>query len=247
MVSRKITADSDGKQFDFNWNYRSVIGKLNYLEKSTRPDITYVVHQLARYSTKIRQSHGHAVKHLGRYLLGTKHQGIVLTPTKPINLITYVDADFAGNWDPKYAAEDPDTARSRSGYLVFFANAPLYWSSKLQTIIALSTTESELIALSEATRFITSITYLIDEIQERKLIVSTIPKIHCRIFEDNEAALEISKIPKIRPRSRHINVIYHHFRSEVFNDRVKVEPIRTTENAADILTKQLDVTLFRKH
>ena len=78
MVSRNITTDSDGKHFDFNWNYRSVIGKLNYLEKSTRPDITYVLHQLARYSTKIRQSHGHAVKHLGRYLLGTKHKGIII-------------------------------------------------------------------------------------------------------------------------------------------------------------------------
>jgi hypothetical protein len=50
MVSRKITADTN------TWNYQSVIGKLNYLEKSTRPDITYVVHQLARYSTKMRQS-----------------------------------------------------------------------------------------------------------------------------------------------------------------------------------------------
>jgi hypothetical protein len=111
---------------------------------------------------------------LGRYLLGTKHQGIILQPENHIDLVTYVDAD---SWDPKYAADDPDTARSRSGYLVFLANAPLYWSSKLQTIIALSTTESELIALSEATRFIQSITYLIDKIQDRKLIESTKPRI----------------------------------------------------------------------
>jgi Reverse transcriptase (RNA-dependent DNA polymerase) len=64
MVSRKITAGTNRKPFDFPWNYQSIIGKLNYLEKSTRPDITYVVHQLARYSTKMRQSHGHATKHL---------------------------------------------------------------------------------------------------------------------------------------------------------------------------------------
>jgi hypothetical protein len=247
MVSRKITADTNGIPFTFPWNYRSVIGKLNYLEKSSRPDISFVVHQLARYSTKTRHSHGQAIKHLGRYLLGTRHQGIILHPTKPLDLVTYVDADFSGTWDPKYAKDDPDTARSRSGYIVFLANSPLFWSSKLQTIIALSTAESELIALSEATCFIQSITYLIDEIQDRKLITTSTPKIKCRIFEDNEAALEISRTPKIRPRTRHINVIYHHFRSEVYNERVKVEPIKTTENAADILTKQLDVTLFRKH
>ena len=166
MVTRKITADTNGQPFTFPWNYRSVIGKLNYLEKSSRPDISFVVHQLARYSTKTRQSHGQAIKHLGRYLLGTRHQGIILQPTKPLDLVTYVDADFSGTWDPKYAKDDPDTARSRSGYIVFLADSPLFWSSKLQTIIALSTAESELIALSEATRFIQSITYLIDEIQD---------------------------------------------------------------------------------
>jgi hypothetical protein len=246
MVSRKITADTNGKPFHFPWNYQSIIGKLTYLEKSTRPDITYAVHQLAQYSTKMRQSHGHVIKHLGCYLLGTKHQGIILQPENPIDLVTYVDADFSGTWDPKYAVDDPDTARSRSGYLVFLANAPLYWSSKPQTIIALSTTESKLIVLSEATRFIQSITYLIDEIQDCKLIESTKPRIRCRMFEDNEAAL-ILKTPKIRPRSRHINIIYHHFCSEVFNECVNVEPIRTMENAADILTKQLDITLFQKH
>jgi len=65
LTTRKITSDKDGPPFTYNWNYRAVIGKLNYLEKSTRPDISYVVHQLARYSTKTRQSHGNAVKHLG--------------------------------------------------------------------------------------------------------------------------------------------------------------------------------------
>lgn len=162
-------------------------------------------------------------------------------------MIAYVDADFAGNWDPKYAAEDPDTARSRSGFIVMLASAPIYWSSKLQTTIALSTAESELIALSEATRFIKSITYLIDKIHDRNLIATLKPRICCKIFEDNEAALEISKTPKIRPRSRHINVIYHHFRSEVHNARITVAPIKSTDNLADILTKQLDITLFRKH
>jgi hypothetical protein len=65
MISRKITADTNGPPFTYTWNYRALIGKLNYLEKSTRPDISYVVHRLARYSSKTPQSHGNAIKHLG--------------------------------------------------------------------------------------------------------------------------------------------------------------------------------------
>jgi len=127
------------------------------------------------------------------------------------------------------------------------ASAPIYWSSKLQTIIALSTAKIELISPSEATRFIKSITYLVGELHDRHLIATTKPQICCQIFEDNEAALEISKTPKIRPRSRHINVIYHHFRSEVHNARITIESVKSSENLADILTKQLDINLFRKH
>ena len=247
MPTRKILADTNGPMFTYPWHYRSVIGKLNFLEKSTRPDILYVVHQLARYSTKQRQSHGHAVKHLGRYLLGTRDKGLILHPTDPIDLTCFVDADFCGNWDPKSATDDPETAKSRSGFIVFLAGAPLFWQSKLQTIIALSTAESELIALSEATRFLKSVTYLLDEIQEKGMIPKMKPKVHCQVFEDNAAALEISKVPKIRPRTRHINVLYHHFRSEVANDRVTIKPIKSHENVADVLTKQQPSSLFRYH
>jgi hypothetical protein len=117
----------------------------------------------------------------------------------------------------------------------------------MQTIIALSTAESELIALSQATQFIKALTYLIDELQHRKLVPSLKPNIHCKIFEDNAAAVEISKVPKIRPRTRHINVLYHHFRSEVANNCVTAEPIATHDNIADIFTKQQNSALFQQH
>jgi hypothetical protein len=247
MPTRKIHADPNGPPFAYPWHYRAIIGKLNFLEKSTRPDITYVVHQLARFSTKLKQSHGHAVKHLGRYLLGTRNRGLILQPQRPITLTCYVDADFCGTWDPLTAPNDPDTARSRSGFIVFLAGAPLFWQSKLQSMIALSTAESELIALSEASKFVKSMTYLIDELHNRNIIISIKPNFRCQIFEDNAAALEISKIPKVRPRTRHINVLYHHFRSEAANNRVTIEPIKSCDNVADILTKQQNASLFHEH
>jgi hypothetical protein len=62
-----IRKDADGKDFDNSFHYRSVIGKLNYLEKSTRPDIAYAVHQCARFSSCPKQSHAEAVKYICRY------------------------------------------------------------------------------------------------------------------------------------------------------------------------------------
>ena len=67
-----LSRDLDGQPFEEDWEYRSVVGKLNFLEKSTRPDIAYATHQVARFSAEPRKSHADAIKHIGRYLVGTK-------------------------------------------------------------------------------------------------------------------------------------------------------------------------------
>jgi hypothetical protein len=73
-----------------------VIGKLNFLEKSTRPDIAYAVHQAARFTAKPKASHGKAVRHLCRYLAGTKDKGLIIEPYLSKGFKVWVDADFCG-------------------------------------------------------------------------------------------------------------------------------------------------------
>jgi hypothetical protein len=69
------------------------------------------------------------------------------------------------------------------------------------------------------------LSYLVNELQHQRMMVAMqTPHIFCQFFKDNEAALEISRVPKIQPYTQHIIVIYHHFRSEVFNGSVKVQP-----------------------
>jgi hypothetical protein len=80
-------------------NYSSVIGKMNYLENSARPEIAYVVHQCARFASQPRMEHIKAVKQIGQYLLGTKNKGIHIQPNKE-SIHCLADADFLGNWDP---------------------------------------------------------------------------------------------------------------------------------------------------
>jgi hypothetical protein len=95
------------------FNYRSVVGKLNYLEKATRSDISYAIHQCARFVSDPKVEHGEAVRWLGRYLKGTRDKGTILKPIPGIDLEVHVDASFCGDWDPQGAATDRDTARSR--------------------------------------------------------------------------------------------------------------------------------------
>jgi hypothetical protein len=112
------------------------------LEKSTQPDIAYAVHQCARFAAKPKYEHGKAVKQIGRYLLATKTKGLEVTPSEE-SLEDYADADFSGNWNIDTAGEDRNKARSRTGYLIKYAGVPSTWELRMQTEMALSSTESE--------------------------------------------------------------------------------------------------------
>ena len=70
----------DSPEFDRSFNYQSVIGKMNYLEKESRSELAYAIHQCVRYSTDPRKEHGDAVLWMGRYLLGTPRGGLILKP-----------------------------------------------------------------------------------------------------------------------------------------------------------------------
>ena len=243
--SKLLSRHSDSDDFDGSFNYRSIIGKLNYLEKGSRPDIAYITHQCARFSTCPKEEHANAIRWLARYLKGTRDKGTILRPNKDKGLEVYVDADFAGNWDPK-EHEDPDTARSRHGYFITFAGCPIVWKSQLQTEIALSSTESEYTGLSYALREAIPIMNLFKEMIENGIpIESAEAKVHCKVFEDNTGALEIAKVHKFRPRTKHLNNRLHHFRSYV-NNGITIHKIDTKEQPADMLTKPLNEELLFK-
>lgn len=227
------------------FHYRGVIGKLNFLEKSTRPDLAYAVHQCARFSESPRESHAKAVKVIGRYLVGTRNLGLVLAPDRTRNFECWTDADFCGNWRPESALTDSLTSKSRSGWIITFADCPITWASKLQTLTALSTTEAEYIALSSALREQIPLLDLLKEVAEKGIDVDIKPAlVHCKVFEDNSGAIELAKLPKIRPRTKHINVCFHHFRDHVENKTIEVIYIPTDQQRADILTKPLPVDKF---
>ena len=82
VTSTLLHKDTDGPDMQPEFDYRSVIGKLNFLEKSTRPDISVSVHQCTQFSDSPKKSHAEAVKHIGRYLLAMRGKGLVIHPKK---------------------------------------------------------------------------------------------------------------------------------------------------------------------
>ena len=245
--SKLLSRHPNSPSFDNNFNYRRVIGKLLFLEKSSRPDLTYAVHQCARFSHDPKVEHGNAVKRIGRYLKGTMDKGLIMKSDLSSKLQLHVDADFAGNWDKEIASNDPATAQSRHGYVLSYCGIPLLWASQLQSIIALSTTEAEYIGMSKALQDTLPVLWILQEMHDLGFKVhATKADVHCRVFQDNSGAVEIANVPKYRPRTKHINQRYHFFRSHV-GKHLTVLPIDTRDQVADIFTKPLNLAAFLKH
>lgn len=227
-------------------NYRSVVGMLMYLVGNTRPDCSFATHQCARFSHDPRMPHEVALKRIGRYLQGTRDGGIILRPSATVKLDCYVDADFAGIWGHENA-NDQVSVKSRTGYYMLLGNVPVLWASKLQTEIALSTMEAEYIALSTAMRAFIPLRHVLDElVQSFKLPVDK-DSVVSTVFEDNQPALALATQdpPRLTPRSKHIAVKYHWFRSHL-GDTIKLKYIPTNSQLADILTKPLSRVKFEE-
>jgi len=244
IVKPMLHRDLDGPPRRYAWNYRQAVGMLGYLQGSTRPDIATAVHQCARFCNEPRLSHERAIRRIGKYLQGNKDKGLIFRPDPRLGLECFVDADFAGNWNQA----DPDNAEnamSRTGYTVRYAGCSAHWSSKLQTEIALSTAEAEYIALSQALREVIPTMCFLEELKPVIDLYVPTPRVHCKVFEDNTACIAMASAKKFSPRTKHIALKYHHFRSAVNEGKIKIFHVDTNEQIADIFTKPLKIDQFR--
>ena len=132
--SKILHADEDGDTRKHAWNYRAVVGCLNYLQAMTRPDLAYSVHQCARFCNNPKLLHEQGLKRICRYLYLTRDQGLIFKPNLKDGFKCYVDADWAGNW-LKTRPNDKTGALSRTGYIITYANCPIVWGSKMQSLV----------------------------------------------------------------------------------------------------------------
>ena len=240
----------NSEDHDGSYNYRSALGMLMYLGNNTRPECAYAINACAQYSISPKKPHADAVRRICRYLKGTANKGIIIKPDDDsFTLDCHCDADFAGNWNLE-DSEDPHAAKSRAGYLITLGKVPVLWKSKRITEICLSTMESEYIALSMSMRSLIHLRGLLFETNSRFDLgfgdsLSTIST----VFEDNRAAqiLATTDPPRMTPRSKHLAVKYHWFRSHLSDSTIVIRSVPSAENKADIFTKALPRDLFERH
>lgn len=143
-------------------------------------------------------------------------------------LVGYVDSDYATNIDNR---------RSQSGYIFNLYGSAVSWKSSLQSVVALSTTEAEYMAMTEAVKEGIWLTGMIGEFG----IIQKLVKIFC----DSQNALHLAKHQVFHERSKHIDVRHHFVRDIANKGIVSMVKVSTDENAADMLTKSLPTSKFR--
>ncbi|KAG8474611.1 hypothetical protein CXB51_031247 [Gossypium anomalum] len=145
----------------------------------------------------------------------------------PDGVIGYVDADFAG---------DLDRRRSLTGYVFTIGGYAISWKATLQTTIALSTTEVEYMAITEAYKEAIWLKGLFSELNE-DLQIST-------VFCDSQSVIFHTKDQIFHERTKHIDVRYHFVRDIIARGDIVLSKISTHKNPADMMTKSLPITKF---
>jgi hypothetical protein len=102
--------------------------------------------------------------------------------------------------------------------------------------------------MSQALRDVIPIMGLLQEIRKQDFkVLCTKPYVYCKVFEDNSGALKLARLPKLCPRTKHINVYYRHFCKHVWKGLIKIFPIDTKDQIADTFTKPLAQNVFQRH
>lgn len=224
MISSKNSAVSDNTDTDsIKFPYRSAVGALMYLMTGTRPDIAYAVSVVSRRMENPTRSDVTKVKRIFRYLRGTTDIGIVYRPQMSGNVLEcYSDADHGG---------DEASGRSTTGVICVYSGGAVSWISQRQASVAISTTEAEVVAASEAAREVLWLKRLLSDIVELR----GIPEIQI----DNEAAIRLAQNPEQHRRTKHIQTRHFFVREKVQEGEIKVRDISTELQVADALTNAL--------
>jgi hypothetical protein len=207
--------------------FHSTTAKLLYVAKRVRPDILLAVSFLTTRVLKPDQDDMNKLRRVLAYLNGSDDLGIVLQADPSTYIKSFVDASYGVHVDGK----------SHSGLCLSLGAGPFLVKSTRQRIVTKSSTEAELVALSDfASEVISSKAFL----DAQGTTTS-----HPIIYQDNQSTIALVNNGVSRSdRSRHINIRYFWLKERVDNGDVAIEYLPTDDMVADILTKPLQGNKF---
>ncbi|GJR28710.1 retrotransposon protein, putative, ty1-copia subclass [Tanacetum coccineum] len=218
-----------------NVPYASAVGSIMYAVRCTRPDVAFAQNITSRFQQNPGELHWTAVKNILKYLRNTKDMFLVYggNPSTELRVECYCDAGFE---------TDRDDTKSQTGYVFVLNGGAVDWKSSKQSTIAMSATESEYIAASEAA---------MEAVWIRKFIsgLGIVPTINepINMYCDNSAAVHYANEPGVQRGARHYLRKYHYVRESVALGEIKILKVHTDNNLADPFTKALSNRKLTQH
>ncbi len=185
---------------------------------------------LSRYCTNPGSIHCNLVIQIFRYLAGTLELGITFKSNVTDELVGYTDSDWAGLKDGR---------RSTGGYAFLFSVGPVSYQSKQQATVALSSTEVDYMATTEAGKEALWIGQFLAALGYR------LPGQPVSLKADNRGAILLTANPEFHRRTKHIEVRHHGIREKVESKEIAITYVSTKDMVADGLTKALDPKPFK--
>jgi len=193
------------------------------------PECCFACGQLAQHMHNPGDDHWRAMERFVGYLKQKeKHELVISKPTE-LRVISYGDASYA---------DCIDTRRSSTGDLHTIGGALVSWRSQKMKFVCLSTTEAEYVTLTEMAKEQRFIQMLLGEVDENEEPGG--------LFCDNEAAEYLVKNKHVSARTKHIDIRQHYVREHVMENRGVVLRVKTENNFADVLTKNVTIKIFEK-
>ena len=173
--------------------------------------------------------HQQAAYRVLRYLKGTPGSGLFFPATNTLQLRAFSDSDWAGC---------PDSRKSTTGFLIYFGSSLISWQSKKQSTVSRSSSEAEYRALASTTCELQWLTYLLQDFRITFIKPAT-------LYCDNQSAIQIATNPVFHERTKHIEIDCHIVRHKVTMGLIKLLPVSSSMQLADIFTKALSPSIFQ--
>ncbi|CAI7854124.1 unnamed protein product [Closterium sp. NIES-54] len=228
-ADEEVVGESDRKLF------HSMVGALNHAANHTRPDIAFATSRLASVVSRPSHEQLEAAKRLVRYVSATALVGLEYSAVRQrlqrgaadlgkgeMLLTCYTDASFN-------SVKADGT--SIGGYVCLFGGGAMSWRIKKQNEVGQSSCETEYIALHHGVKEVVWLRRLLEEIG----VCQKEPTV---IFCDNESAVKLAKNACLHGLTKHIRPKWHWVRT-LLDKEVRLEIVKTHQQAADILTKRL--------
>ncbi len=210
--------------------FKSILGKLQFLATHTRPDIAHAVNYCARYQAAPERIHYKLVQRIIRYLKGTENLGLVIAAIGT-GIAGYADADHQ---------QCPETRKSTTGYVVKCNGDTVAWKSTRQRSRGNSTTDSELIAVNACARRCKGLANMWYEI---------FPEIKepIRLYQDNTSTIKQTGDATTLGQYKEVDAKDKYVVQLIKNGEATVTYLPTAEQFADPLTKPLETTTYERH